>query len=468
MKTLSQNEKSELLSRFVDGQVSDEERKTVEQLSASDNAVKQELQELWRLQTLLAASAKLKPDIGFATRLAAMLNDQRREEENLLPVPRKYFPGLIAVGSVAMLFIAIAFFPKRASMSRVFVLQSQAVKEVVDNNFMKSAILPLFTSVNRDQALQFALFGSVPIDDKNNASLNVDDQAERGYRIEVTKAKTPRRKTLTVEDLMAEVQPTRNQREAIDSILDLTRGRIQSSILFGDGDFVAVDPELPRLNKALVGNIASCLTEKQQTRFEKLLKLHNCTNLAHFTRTRAAQLPAMTRGLARASRSQQFMVITPETLVFANIAVDFDAISRQIEAQEQMRKVVLERRDRFIERALRAVATNDAPRGLPNLDEMPDIFRIDVQPNLDSPSAPLAKSVRPGVRGKPGFGGFHFQVTAGGAENQMMHIQVFNPSMTHSQMNSRGDSETVDPQILVRRLRIQRAKLDSLLRAIQE
>jgi hypothetical protein len=51
---------------------------------------------------------------------------------------------------------------------------------------------------------------------------------------------------------------------------------------------------------------------------------------------------------------------------------------------------------------------------------------------------------------------------------QSMQIRVYNPSMTRGQPNSGDDSGEVNPEILIQQLRIRRARLDSLLRAIQE
>ena len=467
MKSLKQREVTELLSRFVDNRLTDEERRLVSQLTANDPSAKRELDELLRLRALLAPSSKLKPDIGFSTRLSAVLAERQREEENLFPVSRKYIPAMIALSSAAFLLVVVLVVQKRNQVGQFVGEQSLAVKSAVENNILKSAILPLFTSVNRDQALQFALFGSVLLDEKNEASLRVDDRAEKGYRIEVTTSGKSKRQAVTVKDFVAEIKPNLSQQESIDSILDFTRRRIQSSILVGEGDLVAVDPDLPRLNVQLVGNIAACLSKEQQFRFERMLRAHKAPSASHLARTRAERYTAVSPLLPGRPRRQQFMVITPETLVMTNLGIDFDEISKKIDLQDRVRQEVLNRRDRFIARGLHIAGNSDTPVGASDLDPLPDIFRIEIQPRT-IPHPPVAGENLKNLSGRiVRDNGFHYQVQIDRDGSRSVQVRVFNPSMSWGA--GRDSAESIDEiAAAVQRTKARRAKLDSLLRAIQE
>ena len=246
--------------------------------------------------------------------------------------------------------IGILVIQNRMQFVKFFSEKSQAVRDIYKKDLVQSSLLPLFSKVDKDRALQFSLFGTLPLDDKSETALRVDEQSEKGYRIEVGKDLKSKAKPVTFNRFLAEVKPTDNQKKIIDSLLELTGRRIESSVLIGENNTMAIAPDLPRLNRMMVTNIASCLEPLQRVRFEHLLEANDAPY------TVAAQSVPAVRGnqsfqrILKSPVDDRFMIISPDTMMYSQIHIDFDSLRRQIE--ENMIAVDL-RREAILKKMMR-------------------------------------------------------------------------------------------------------------------
>jgi len=321
--------RSELMSLYLDGMLSPSERRDVEALLERSAEARTELDEVRRLKALLGDRKRLEPDPAFWTRLSARLQNRTSEEQSLLPFPRRFLP---AVGGLAVLGVAAVGFlliQNRISVMQFFSRQTQAVKEVYERGLLKGNILPVLASVDRDDALRFSLFGTLPLDEKSKTTLRVDETAERGYRIEVGKPEKKSERAVTFDAFMAEVKPTARQREVIDSLLEYARHRLASSVLAGDNNALAIDPDLPKLNRTVVAGIASCLEPPQRVQLVRLLTAHRAPYTVEIGNDIPAEPELVMQRLRPVQRAQRFVLIRPDTTGVAHVQVDLDRLHQQ-------------------------------------------------------------------------------------------------------------------------------------------
>ena len=183
MKQLSKIELSELLSLYLDGELDSEKAKFVERLATEDSAVSKELNELRAVKRLLTSKHPIPQKLGFWTRLSVELDNRTKEQENLLPFPKKLIPLMSALGAVAMVIVAIVLYQNRGSLLQFAGQQSERVQQAYENNVVKSSLLPWFSNLDKNQVLQFALFGTLPLDAKAETALRVDESAEKGIAL---------------------------------------------------------------------------------------------------------------------------------------------------------------------------------------------------------------------------------------------------------------------------------------------
>jgi len=335
MNELSKTERSERLSAYLDHELNEAQARAVEELAARDPDVRRELEELKSLQKLLSSKKGIPPSIGFWTRLSTAIERRKREEENLLPFPRKYLPAVSTVAALLVVAVGIILYVQRNDVVDYVSQQSKKVQRAVEDNVLKGSIFPLFSNVDKNQALRFAMFGTIPLDAKAETELRVDEDSAKWVSINVDKSGAAKAPLVTVQDFVDEVRPTRIQLEIIDSLLDLGRHKLEGSVFVAEDRAMAVHPELSRLNRDMLSGIAATLEPNQRLKFNRFLQ----NRKAPYMLTGGQQTPpSMDRILSKLRLPQQsdrYVVVSPETVVVAGLRIDIDSVRRHYYRVEQ-------------------------------------------------------------------------------------------------------------------------------------
>ncbi len=348
MNQLSKTERSERLSAYLDHELDEAQARAVEELAARDPEVRRELEELKSIKTLLSSKKSIPPSIGFWTRLSAELQRRKREDENLLPFPRNYLPAVTTVAAVIIVAVGIVLFEQRKDVVDYVSEQSERVQRAVEDNVLKGSILPLFSNVDKNQALRFAMFGTIPLDAKAETELRVDEDSAKWVSINVDKSGAAKVPLVTVQDFVDEVRPTRVQLQIIDSLLDLGRHKLEGSVFVAEDRAMAVHPELSQLNRDMLSGIAATLGPDQRVKFNRFLQLRK----APYTLTGGQQTPPsmdlILRKLRLPQQTDRFVVVSPETVVVAGLRIDIDSVRRHYYRLEERGRTVAVHMDGLI------------------------------------------------------------------------------------------------------------------------
>ena len=374
MNHLSQNRVNTLLNEYLDDILNDADRKVVEELIANDGMVKLELDRLKRMRELLSGQKRIEPSIAFWTRLSAVLSEEK-EGDNLLPFPRKHFPTAALASIVGILLIGTVIFQNRMSLLHFVTQKSQMVQTVYEEGIMKGSILPLLSNIDNNQVLQFSLLGVLPLDAKAETALKVDQNASNGYQIKLGRTAPTKSKPITVKDFYAEIQATEQQKDVIDSLFELARLKIESSVLVSENHAVAFDPALAQLNKVMVSNIAACLEPFQRVRFGRYLERKD----APYTFVSKKFVPAIPESIfvemGRVPTSRRFVVVTADTLTYAHLNAE---VLRQVQQSVDVSRHgdgIAQRNLEITEKLLRRYAERE-PQAEHPLQTVPPSFEI--------------------------------------------------------------------------------------------
>jgi hypothetical protein len=94
---------------------------------------------------------------------------------------------------------------------------------------------------------------------------------------------------------------------------------------------MAIAPDLPMLNKIMVTNIASCLEPLQQARFERLLEANDAPYSVTTQRVPTGKSVSTLHNIQKSLQSNRFVIITPDTMMYSQIHIDFDSLRRNME-----------------------------------------------------------------------------------------------------------------------------------------
>ena len=342
MKSWSREEISEMLSLYIDGELDEQRARELEEHLANDPETAKELRELRAMKGLLATKKRLPETIGFWTRLSGRLERKQKEQENLLPFPRKYLPIVVSAGALAVLVVGLLIFQQRSSVMQYVSRQSERVQKAMGENLLTGSILPLFSNVDRNQVLQFALFGTLPLDAKSETSLRVDENAERGYTIDVGKKAAEAASPITVDEFVQQVKPTRAQRQVIDSVLDLGRERIERSAFLAEDRGIVIDPNLPQFNRVMLSSITASLESAQRVRLQRFLEKRKARYTIEQLYGKAEPPERIYRDIPPPHRNERFLVVTPDTMALSRLHFDMDSLQRRFRREvEHQRQVSL-------------------------------------------------------------------------------------------------------------------------------
>ena len=383
----------DLLQRYLDGRTTEKETEQCDSRLQSDDAFRGAYAELRNLREAIRSTPPLEPDPAFWSRLTVRLEENKEEEKNLLPFSRRAMPA-IGLGFAAVVVLGASFlFQNRWSFLRFWETQTEAVRDAYEQNFAAGSFIPLFSGLDADRTLQFALHGSLSLDPERGTTLNVDERSSEGYRIEVQRELPRKQKKVTVSDFLAEVRPTTDQKAVIDSLLAGARSELERAILVGENEAVAINTDLSKLNKAIASGIVGVLEPAQRLRLNRLLTEKDVAYREYVRAEDPESARKLIRSMQRPSSDGQFVVFSPDTILVRALTVDFEQVRRHMSENQAWFRKAQAMRARTIDRLINQ--PNEYRASVPTGDMAP---RISLRARKDRLTIQIhADTMLPGV-----------------------------------------------------------------------
>lgn len=338
MTYFSRQEFEKIATLYLDGELAQDEAKSFEAYLAENSGSAKELNELKELRRLLQARSPIEENDWFWLKL----NNRIEEHERKLTIPIFRRRSTYAFSSLLLLsaFVIGTIYFKNAAVVKSFFLEK---KNQVESSILSGNILPFFSNLDKNKVLQFALFGNLSLDSSHTTELQVTNDAGKGSRIEIASLAEPKYLNVSFDNFADEMRMTTTQRNTVDSLLEKCTERLQASVLIDEHRRIAINEELTNLNKMMVSSIAASLEPHQRVKFQRYLAVHNVPFTIASLNAPAALPNKVLQHVASIPQSKKFVVISPDSVSFAELRFNLDSIkktTKQIVQENQQQRLM--------------------------------------------------------------------------------------------------------------------------------
>jgi len=256
------NKDIELLSAYIDGELSPTEKRYIEEKIKSSLELQKELFDLKKLKELTSSSVdRISESPFFETRLFANLNSKSQSKFNI----KKWIPiSALALFTLALMSI-LKFNPN---------LLDDLLKQQKSNlvGFYKENLQPLLYSANltNEDIFNFAVYQELPLDNTNNQILKLGNDVKGTEYFEIKKSN----ETLQANNLQKFVVALNFDEyeiKKIDSIIGSYADQISALVLVNDKNAVAINPSIWNTRKLILADILAFAEKHASSNFNKLI-----------------------------------------------------------------------------------------------------------------------------------------------------------------------------------------------------
>ncbi len=252
----------ELLSAYIDGELSPAEKKYIEEKIKSSLELQKELSDLKKLKELTSSSVdRISESPFFETRLFASLNVESKSKINL----KKWIPiSSLTVVTLALMVI-LKFNPN---------LLDNIIKEQESNlvGFYKENLQPLLYAANltNEDIFNFAVYQELPLDNTNNQILKLGYDTKGAEYFEIKKANEIKEPD-NLRKFVAALDFDEDEIKKVDSIIGSYSQQISALVLVNDQNAVAINPNIWNTRKLILADILAFAEKHASSNFNKMI-----------------------------------------------------------------------------------------------------------------------------------------------------------------------------------------------------
>lgn len=347
MKNL--NKDFEMLSAYIDGELSAEEIKVIEEKISLSKELQDKLAELKKIKKLTVSSiSNIESDSFFETRLMANLNSEKSFKSRL----RKWFPSI----GFAILAVALMLFLKFNPTIINDVLKDQ---ENNISNFYAANLQPLLSAAGftEEDIFNFAFSNELPLDSEKQKFLQLSSD-KNGNSFEIKTSSISSKNTF--EKFIKVMDLNEKQKLQMDSILDSYKDDLQKQVLVNNNNTIAINPNIWNYHKAIFIDIMKFAKNVNKKRFNDIAPV----DYAYYSGPAAEKV----MNQIKSDSGNEYIFITPDSVFKTRIEFDKNKFKTDY---EEMQK--------------------DLSENLEELNE--NLKEIQVKVNLDSNLAKLQKKI---------------------------------------------------------------------------
>lgn len=385
-----------LLSAHADDALPAAQRAEAEQLLREDAEARAEFERIRALKQGVRAQADQDAGPPLWPRIAAAIDHDVREAAEWSPVPSRLRPVAVALAVLVVVAAGALAVIKRDILIDYLSRRSSDMQLAYEEN-LKGWLMPLLARTDNDKVLQFAVFGTLPLDDHAHSVVRIDSAEQFGYRIAfgaTTRAASP----VSVEELYRAVEATPAQRRRIDTVFAEAQRHLESAVLVSDDNTIAIDQRLAGLDNVILSSVAAALEPVQRARMARYLD----TRGRHYEIPREVPVVEPVAALAPIQehmRTEQssFVVVSGGTQAMVRrVRINTDSIRRVIERVVVPETAIAERRAaaermnielKRMQREFERLQKLDGDRDV-SVTREDDVIIIQVAPSLIGPEPP--------------------------------------------------------------------------------
>jgi hypothetical protein len=304
----------ELLSAYVDGELSPADKKHIEEKIKSSLELQKELADLKKLKELTSSSVdRISESPFFETRLFANLNTQNSSKFNI----KKWIP-ISAITLVTLALMAVLKFNPN--------LLDNLIKEQESNlvGFYKENLQPLLYAANltNEDIFNFAVYQELPLDNTNNQILKLGYDTKGTEYFEIKKSdETPQVNNL--QKFVAALDFDDEEIKKIDSIIGSYSNQISALVLVNDQNAVAINPNIWNTRKLILADILAFAEKHATSNFNRMIP----SQVMQFDDHSIAKWV----NEAKAIKDDQYIFCTPDSIFKEDFVFDMTEFEKDME-----------------------------------------------------------------------------------------------------------------------------------------
>ena len=305
----------ELLSAYLDGELSPKEKEDLEEKIKSSPALQKKLEDLKKIKNLTSNSFKqIPPSPYFETRLFASIDSKKSWYKRTL----RWSPAIGLAVVAVILMVVLKFSPQ------VF---KNLIEEQKSNiaGFYKENLQPLMfaAELNNEDIFNFAMYKKLPLDkqDKQFVQLGHDNTGKEYFEI---KNEIPKANENNFEKFVLALELNENQKDQIDSIIHQYAVELENQILVNTDNTLALNSNLWNYQQAIQTDLLTFAERSNKQKFHEFVPLTVSVS--------GSPLVVNNVHKVRTAKHKGYIIITPDSIFSEDI--DYDPMRTQLSMKE--------------------------------------------------------------------------------------------------------------------------------------
>ena len=251
----------ELLSAYLDDELSPSEKAEVEKLLATSLEMQKKLDDLKKVKQLGNHVKRIPESPFFETRLMAAIEGQKNESSKI----KRWMPAAALV--VVTLVIMTVFKYNPGLIDQIWEDQKVALA-----GFYKENLQPVLLAANltNEDVFNFAFNNELPLDNtrKQYLLLGYDDSGKEFFEIRTSDQKVKRE---SYNEYITAMNLDSDQKQTIDSIIGSYSKALEGQVLVNDKNTIAINSNLWNLRKAIFADLLVASEKLNKTKFDRII-----------------------------------------------------------------------------------------------------------------------------------------------------------------------------------------------------
>ena len=252
----------ELLSAYLDNELSYEERVRLEESIKSSLQLQKKLEDLKKIKQLTSSAYNKIPESPyFETRLFASLDSQKPWYKKVL----KWSPAVGFAFATIIIMVVLKSNPE---------LLNNLVEQQKSNiaGFYKENLQPLLfaADLNNEDIFNFAMYKQLPLDKDDRQILHIDYD-KTGKEFFEIKSVEPNQNENNLEKFIVALNLDEKGKKQIDSIMNQYAEELEAQILINNNNTVAINSNLWNYQRAIQSDLLAFAEKSNWQEFQKLV-----------------------------------------------------------------------------------------------------------------------------------------------------------------------------------------------------
>jgi hypothetical protein len=311
----------ELLSAYLDDELSHSEKAEVEKLLATSLELQKQLDDLKKVKQLGNNVKRIPESPYFETRLMASIEGQKNEPSRI----KRWMPAAALAIVTIVIMVVMKFNP--GLIDKMWEDQKVAIA-----GFYKENLQPVLLAANltNEDVFNFAFNNELPLDNtrKKYLLLGYDDSGKEFFEIRSSDHKVKRE---SYNEFISAMNLDDEQKQTVDSIIGSYSKALEGQVLVNNQNTIAINPNLWNFRKAIFADLLVAAEKLNKTKFDRIVPagISNAEKI----------VVVNTVEKLKSAYGDQYIFVTPDSIFAESYQFDSKLYEKEMRELEKQIKI---------------------------------------------------------------------------------------------------------------------------------